>query len=105
MSVITTTYFVAKLVNMILLIEADWPFQHMSLGIYIILTQCVQCPSLSVFFFNYKTGTSNNYGCHFFCFFIFCKKQKKISIFCKQKTKENKRNSALYNDTSLPKLQ
>ena len=45
-----------------------------------------------------------NYGCHFFCFFIFCKKQKKISIFCKQKTKENKRDSALYNDTSLPKL-
>ena len=60
MSVITTTYFVAKLVNVILLIEAYWPFQHMSLEIYVILTQCVQCPSLSVFFFNYKTGTSNN---------------------------------------------
>ena len=57
MSVITTTYFVAKLVNVILLIEADWPFQHMSLEIYVILTQCVQCPSLSVFFFIYKTGT------------------------------------------------
>ena len=57
MSVITTTYFVAKLVNVILLIEADWPFQHMSLEIYVILTQCVQCPSLSVFFFVYKTGT------------------------------------------------
>ena len=61
MSVITTTYFVAKLVNVILLIEADWPFQHMSLEIYVILTQCVQCPSLSVFFFNYKPDNLGHY--------------------------------------------
>ena len=46
-----------------------------------------------------------NMAAIFFAFSFFAKNKKKIRIFCKQKTKENKRNSALYNDTSLPKLQ
>ena len=49
--------------------------------------------------------TNGSMAAIFFAFSFFAKNKKKISIFCKQKTKENKRNSALYNDTSLPKLQ
>ena len=34
-----------------------------------------------------------DYGGHFFCILIFCKKQRKIGVFCEQKTKKAKKFS------------
>ena len=40
----------------------------------------------------------------FFCILIFCKKQRKIGVFCEQKTKKSKKNSALIFLLIIPQI-